>query len=252
MLTRDRNRRTGRSVREQREGSVLSVLSVVEIVVALACASPALAAPPLADRHTDPREYRRSRSHGSAGDMACATLVERNVLPFLNFVHRQSHAILNPTGQAVEFLNVNVAAVDGEYDAEDLGDARVGAAKDATASLTAVRFDRALLRPRGRVPGGGAAVLHRRALGPEFFRGNWSYVDHLVLPAGASAGVHRDPEVGEVYCAMSGRGEVRIGDQAAAVAAGDAVPILAGEAHSFTAAASQELELMVVGIAPRQ
>ena len=38
--------------------------------------------------HTDPSGYRRSRSHGSEGDMACMTLVPRNAIPLLNFVHR--------------------------------------------------------------------------------------------------------------------------------------------------------------------
>ncbi len=52
---------------------------------------PILARDPLAQRigHTDPSKYRRSRSHGSAGDMACSTLVPGNALTTnLQFVHR--------------------------------------------------------------------------------------------------------------------------------------------------------------------
>ena len=53
-------------------------------------AASAQAPPPLAERigHTDPSRYRLSRSHGSEGDMACMTLVPRNAIPLLNFVHR--------------------------------------------------------------------------------------------------------------------------------------------------------------------
>jgi mannose-6-phosphate isomerase-like protein (cupin superfamily) len=46
---------------------------------------------PLALRigHTDPSKYNRSRSHGSAGDMACETLLPGNALTTnLDFVHR--------------------------------------------------------------------------------------------------------------------------------------------------------------------
>jgi mannose-6-phosphate isomerase-like protein (cupin superfamily) len=49
------------------------------------------AAEPRAQRisHTDPSHYRHSRSHDSAGDMACQTLVPANTLTTnLNFVHR--------------------------------------------------------------------------------------------------------------------------------------------------------------------
>src|SRR5215472_18257026 len=41
-----------------------------------------------------------------------------------------AHAIYNPTEQPVEFMNINVS-MSKVYDAFDLGDARVGAAKDA-------------------------------------------------------------------------------------------------------------------------
>ena len=43
---------------------------------------PVLPRDPLAQRigHTDPAKYTRSRSHGSAGDMACETLLPGNAL----------------------------------------------------------------------------------------------------------------------------------------------------------------------------
>src|SRR5579871_6228268 len=57
----------------------------------LALVAPAVARDPLAQRigHTDPSRYHRSRSHGSAGDMACETLLPGDALSTnLLFMHR--------------------------------------------------------------------------------------------------------------------------------------------------------------------
>jgi mannose-6-phosphate isomerase-like protein (cupin superfamily) len=61
------------------------------LVLVVALAIPVLAREPLAQRigHTDPSKYTRSRSHGSAGDMACEALLPDNALTTnLLFVHR--------------------------------------------------------------------------------------------------------------------------------------------------------------------
>jgi mannose-6-phosphate isomerase-like protein (cupin superfamily) len=61
------------------------------LVLLLAAAIPLMPRDPLAQRigHTDPSRYTRSRSHGSAGDMACETLVPGNALTTnLQFMHR--------------------------------------------------------------------------------------------------------------------------------------------------------------------
>jgi len=164
----------------------------------------------------------------------------------------QSHAILNLSPRPVEFLNVNVATVDGQYDAQDLDPSRVTVEREPIPASSVVRLDRALLEPRRQLHGGRGTVRYRRALDAAAFRGNWSHVDHLVVPAGASDGPHRHPEVAEVYFVMSGAGEVRVGEETSAVRAGDAVPIFAGEAHSVTAAGARDLELMILGIALRK
>src|SRR5579859_1028700 len=60
------------------------------VLFALAAMS-SMSRDPLAQRigHTDPGKYTRSRSHGSAGDMACETLIPGNALTTnLQFVHR--------------------------------------------------------------------------------------------------------------------------------------------------------------------
>src|ERR1700757_4418493 len=77
-------------------------------IVVITLAAPLLARDPLAQRigHTDPNKYNRSRSHGSAGDMACETLVPATALNVnLNFVHRCQ--IMPGGGVGHHFHNTN-------------------------------------------------------------------------------------------------------------------------------------------------
>src|SRR5580700_9399783 len=75
---------------------------------ALLSASSLWAQTPLAARigHTDPSKYTRSRSHNSAGDMACEVLVPATAMNVnLNFVHRCQ--ILPGGGIGHHFHNTN-------------------------------------------------------------------------------------------------------------------------------------------------
>jgi mannose-6-phosphate isomerase-like protein (cupin superfamily) len=266
---------------------------------------PVLAQLPLAQRigHTDPSKYTRSRSHNSAGDMACELLVPPTAMDVnLNFMHRcqimpgggvghhfhntneemfvifdgqaeftidgrtsvlqgtvgapcrmgHSHAIYNPSDKPVEFMNINVAATKGHYDAFNLDDARVGAPKDPVPVFMTMRLDKKLLRPVPNYHGGEGTIQYRRALDSDVFLTNWAYMDHLLIPSGASEGLHYHKGVEEIYYVLNGDGEVRVNDETAPIHKGDAVPIRFNEAHSFVNHGSGDLELMILGISAQK
>ena len=163
-----------------------------------------------------------------------------------------SHAIYNPGKTPVEFMNINVSAVKGKYDAFDLIDARVGAPKDEKPVFMTMRLDKSLLRPAERFRGGQGTAMYRRALDPSVFLTNWSYVDHLVLPPGASEGLHRHTGVEEVYYVINGEGEASVGAETTTVRKGDAVPLQLNDPHAFRNTGQSDLEFMILGIAAQK
>ena len=163
-----------------------------------------------------------------------------------------SHAIYNPGKTPVEFMNINVSAVKGKYDAFDLDDARVGAPKDEKPVFMTMRLDKKLLKPADKFHGGLGTSMYRRALDPSVFLTNWSYVDHLVLPPGASEGMHRHTGVEEVYYVINGDGEASVGNETSAIHKGDAVPLQLSDPHAFRNTGNTDLEFMILGIAAQK
>jgi mannose-6-phosphate isomerase-like protein (cupin superfamily) len=264
-----------------------------------------MALSPLAARigHNDPSNYKHSRSHESAGDMACMLLVPPTAMDInLNFMHRcqimpgggvghhfhnsteemfivfdgqaeftidgrtsvlkgtagapvrmgHSHAIYNPSDKPVEFMNINIASIKGHYDAFNLSDPRIGVPKDPIPTFMTMKLDRALLSPMPNYHGGEGTVQYRRALDSDVFLTNWAYVDHLLIPSGASDGLHRHTGVEEIYYVLNGSGNVRVGSETEPIHKGDAVPVRFNEAHSFSSDAGSELELMIVGVSAQK
>lgn len=163
-----------------------------------------------------------------------------------------SHAIYNPSDKPVEFMNINIASIKGHYDAFNLGDSRVGAPKDAIPTFMTMQLDKSTLVPIANYHGGVGTVRYRRALDSDVFLTNWAYVDHLLIPPGASDGLHRHAGVEEIYYVLNGEGQVRVNQETETIHKGDAVPIRFNEAHSFTNNSNADLELMIVGISAQK
>ena len=170
-----------------------------------------------------------------------------------------AHAIYNAGPQPVQWMNLNVSLIPGVYDNFDLGDTRVGAALDPIPTFIVMRLDPALLRPAGARGRGAAtpppdprAVLSRRVLGPAVFSTTWSYIDHVVVPPGATMPEVAHDIVGEAYYVLAGEGTITVRGAAAEKApirAGDAIPIRIGESTLFANPGSGPLELFVMGVA---
>ena len=161
-----------------------------------------------------------------------------------------SHAIYNHTDKPVQWMNINVSARKGVYDAFDLGDGRVDAPLDPIPTFMTMRLDQTLLRPAAG-PATTAAkgtVQYRRALAPSVFLGPWAYVDHILLAPGSATAPQAHSEIGEFYYVMNGSGTVKVGSETAPIKSGDAVPIQLNQTKSFESAGSSPLELLVVGV----
>jgi mannose-6-phosphate isomerase-like protein (cupin superfamily) len=169
----------------------------------------------------------------------------------------QSHALYNAGDEPVEWMNISInrsnmptlGRAEDPTGSVDLGDDRVGARLDPVPTFLTAPFDRSLLRPVTGLHGGKGTVQYRRKLGPSFFRTNWAYVDHLLLPAGTSVGKHLHNGVEEFYYVMKGMGEISVNDEKEPIGPGDAIPISARDAHEIENSGSEPLDLLIIGVA---
>ncbi len=179
-----------------------------------------------------------------------------------------SHAIYNPTDKPVAWLNfqVKLPTIDNPYGSRtgnaynysadpgsgafDLRDGRVGVTLEKQPTfINTLTMTKNIMRPVFQMNGGKDTVFYRRALGSTAFASNWSFFDHLLIPAGASVGRHFHAGVEEIYLVTKGKGKILVNHEMADIVWGDAIPIYTGEIHSIENNSNEPLELMIYGVA---
>jgi mannose-6-phosphate isomerase-like protein (cupin superfamily) len=159
-----------------------------------------------------------------------------------------AHAIYNATDKPVSWMDVQVAFGPG-FSSFDVGDSRVGAPLDPIPQFINAKFDRTLLRPIDGLRGGKGVAQYRRVLDGAMFTAAWSYVDHVVLPPGASIGPQAPVGMAEIYYVVAGAGSATVGAETAAIKADDVLPVDSTQTRSVVNDSSQALELIVLGVA---
>jgi mannose-6-phosphate isomerase-like protein (cupin superfamily) len=160
-----------------------------------------------------------------------------------------AHAIYNSSGERLRWLNYAVSLNKGRGDNFDLADTRVGATIDPIPVFVSGRMERDKLKPNNPAYTGNG-VLYRRLIGPEVFKSDWNHVDHVVIPAGSSAGPRQLEGIEEVYYVVKGSGTVTIKEEKSAVKADDAFYGMLGEQVAISNDGSEDLELLVIGVTP--
>ncbi len=160
-----------------------------------------------------------------------------------------SDAIYNPGDKPLQFLNFAVGLNSKVYDGFHTGDPRIGVPLDKIPQFVNVRMDPALLRPVSNMKGGTGTVQYRRLLEPSVFGTTWSYVDQLLIPAGAKVGPFADPGMSEAYYVMKGAGTLTVNGESQPIKEGDGFPVDLGQTYALAQSGADPLEVLVFGIA---
>jgi mannose-6-phosphate isomerase-like protein (cupin superfamily) len=160
-----------------------------------------------------------------------------------------AHAIYNTSGKTLKWMNFGVSTTKGHGDNFDLNDTRVGASLDKIPQFVYGQLKKELLKPNSAAYAGNG-VLYRRVFGPDIFSTSWDHVDHVLIPAGSTAGPRKMEGFEEVFYVIKGSGAIAIHSDSAAIKGDDAFYGLLGETITIANKGNEDLELLVVGIAP--
>ncbi len=162
-----------------------------------------------------------------------------------------SHGIYNDSDEIVEFMNLGVTLRNRQYDAVNFAekDDLVGVPIDSPPPFKWSVLDKRLCNPVSNFMGGQGEILYRSVWDDEDFRTNWLFVNHYVVPPGATIGYHRHDHVEEVYFVLSGSGRMTIDGVTKDVRKDDAGSCVLHGAHGVWNNSDEDLEIISVAVA---
>jgi len=159
-----------------------------------------------------------------------------------------AHGIYNSSGKTIKWLNFGVSTTRGRGDNFDLNDARVGVALDPIPQFVSSQLKRESLKPNSNAYA-GKGILYRRIFSADIFSTSWDHVDHVIIPSGSTASRQLDG-IEEVYYVINGSGTITLNSNSSSIQADDAFYGSLGEALAIANTGKDDLELLVIGIAP--
>ena len=180
-----------------------------------------------------------------------------------------AHGMYNHGGIPAAFVMIGIAPEGGQFDVEDLGDDLTAREPTQGDLHSAERLDRSLLDSYSAHMGADEIEV-RRLFGPvrdqtrypdqvgkstkwtadpEFlFPTNLGFVDHVVVPPGASVGYHRHDALEECQIFIDGDARMKVDGEVVEVSKGDCVPGRPGGSHGLINHTDTPTEFIAIGV----
>lgn len=95
--------------------------------------------------------------------------------------------------------------------------------------------------------GDGFIEVSRPFISPDFI-GPWHFIDHAVLPPGASIGLHTHGNNEELYFILEGEGLMTVNEEQRNVAKGDLILNPPGGTHGLENRSNKNLSILVIEV----
>lgn len=180
-----------------------------------------------------------------------------------------AHGIYNHGQTPAGFVVIGIAPEGGQFDVEELGDDLTAREPTEGDLEAAERLDRSMLDSYSAHMGADEIEV-RRLFGPvrdqtrypdqvgrstkwtaepEFlFATNLGFVDHVVVPPGASVGYHRHDALEECQVFIGGDARMKVDGEVVEVSKGDCVPGRPGGSHGLINHTDTPAEFVAIGV----
>lgn len=104
------------------------------------------------------------------------------------------------------------------------------------------------LEPRDGIHDGEGPVRLSEIWSAADFRGNWDFVDRLVVPAGSTVGYHRHGDNEEMYIVLKGSGTMTMDGETFPVSEGDMMLNRPNGEHGLVNDSGGDIDMLIVQV----